>query len=320
MKHHLFCLTTDTDPDGLSGQSTNRRALEWKGLTQAQRLPGDLHDLGHSLDCPVPLTWFIRVDGQMRDLLGTSLYLLQKFEDFWNQVSEFGHELGWHPHLYRQAAQDDEPTLITDSTEACDELEQLWDDLRTCSFIPTAFRNGEGWHCAQTLATVEKLGFLCDSTAIPGRRGGDQHPMNWLGTLNQPYFPDSHDIRVSGVERPLLEIPMNTWRVQAPYESQPQVRYMNPAIHEALFAGALDGWEKDIASNNGSLWVWVLIFHPDEVMPIPTADLLYAHSTHALCRNILAMTARVQSVGHSFEFVTLSEAALRWKQHKGLSS
>ena len=144
--------------------------------------------------------------------------------------------------------------------------------------------------------------------------------MNWLGTPNRPYFPDSHDIRIPGSERPLLEIPMNTWHVQAPYESQPQIRYMNPAVHESLFANALDNWEAAIKNGDASLYVWVLIFHPDEVMPIPTTDFLYAHSRQALYRNLLAMIARVQRIGHSFEFVTLSDAAARWKQHKVLGS
>jgi hypothetical protein len=320
MKHHLICLTADTDPDGLSGKVTNRRALAWQGLTQAQQLPEDLHELSASLGSPIPLTWFVRADGQLRDLLGTSLYLLDKFEDFWNQVRDLGHEIGWHPHLYTHSSACDEPVLVTDPSEASAELERLWNDLQTSSFIPTAFRNGEGWHCAQTLRTVEKFSLVCDSTAIPGRAGGNHHPMNWLGTPNQPYFPDNDDIRVPGAERPLLEMPMNTWLVQAPYDTEPHLRYMNPAIHESLFAVALDRWETSINDDHSSLYVWVLIFHPDEIMDVEKPDLLYAHSRAALCRNIQKIANRVQQAGHTFDFATLSDAALRWRQHKALDS
>jgi hypothetical protein len=56
------------------------------------------------------------------------------------------------------------------------------------------------------------------------------------------------------------------------------------------------------------------------VMSIPTMDFLYAHSRQALTQNILALTARVQRLGHSFEFVTLAEAATRWKKHKAFNS
>ncbi len=320
MNHHLFCLTIDTDPDGLSGKSTNRRALSWDGLAEAQNLPQHLHGLGNSSASVLPITWFIRADGQLRNAFGTSLYLLEKFENFWHQVKDWGHELGWHPHLYSQIGYDDEPVLMTDPSEACDELERLWADLATSSFKLTSFRNGEGWHCAQTFATVEQFHLVCDSTAIPGRCGGDHHPMNWIGTPNQPYFPDRHDIRIPGAQRALLEMPMNTWEVQTPYEAAPKIRYMNPAVHESLFAAALDKWETAVKMGAEALYVWVLILHPDEVMSIPTMDFLYAHSRQALTQNILALTARVQRLGHSFEFVTLAEAATRWKKHKAFDS
>jgi hypothetical protein len=318
MKHHLFCLTIDTDPDGLSGISTNRRALSWDGLIQAQELPHDLQSLGNLLNYKVPMTWFIRADGQLRDRFGTSQYLIERFNSFWRQIGTCGHELGWHPHLYRQLETDDEPILITEPVEACDELERLWHDWTDAWFTPAVFRHGEGWHCPQTISMVEKFGFICDSTAIPGRRGGAHHPMDWMGTPNHPYFPDNRDIRLPGRERPLLEMPMNTWLVKAPYDSEPKVRYMNPAVHESIFDKALDDWEILIKNSDVSIWVWVLVFHPDEVMPMPDADSLYAHSRQTLCRNVRAMTARVREVGHSFEFVTISEAAKRWRQQEVL--
>src|ERR1051325_8350806 len=189
MNHHLFCLTLDTDPDGLSGKETNRRTLSWKGLEYARSLPEHLESLSDSLDLQIPVTWFVRADGQLRDRLGTPLYLLEKFESFWSEVIGRGHELGWHPHLYRQCEAADEPALITDDVEAGTEIERIWKDLAASPFALKAFRNGEGWHSAQTFAAVEKLGFVCDSTAIPGRRGGDRHPMNWIGAPNCPYFP-----------------------------------------------------------------------------------------------------------------------------------
>ena len=316
MNHHLFCLTIDTDPDGLSGKSTNRRTLSWEGLAKAQALPQYLQDFDDSLAPAIPMTWFIRADSQLRQAFGTPLYLLDKFQNFWDHLKKSGHELGWHPHLYGQVAPEYDPVLITDPLEACDELERLWAELKTSSFQPTVFRNGEGWHCPQTFSTIERFQFICDSTAIPERCGGSNHPMNWMGTPNQPYFPDRDDIRVPGTERSLLEMPMNTWLVQTPYDSAPKIRYMNPAIHESLFDNALDRWETVNKNADRNLSVWVLIFHPDEVMPTPTQDLLYAHSIKALCRNLQALTMRLQRTGESFEFVTLSPAALRWKQSR----
>lgn len=314
MKHHLFCLTIDTDPDGLSGLSVNRRTLSWEGLILAQNFPGELEKSSAQFASLIPITWFIRIDGQLRDILGTSLYLLEKYENFWRKVENLGHELGWHPHLYRQPSLADEPLLITDSSEACEELERLWDDLKTHSFRPRVFRNGEGWHCPQTLDVVEKFGLICDSTAIPGRVGRSGHPQDWSGTLNQPYFPDPEDIRKPGSRRPLLEVPLNTWHFQTSYDIRPRLRYMNPAIHSILFDQALNDWEKLVRDIKQTFCVWVLIFHPDEIMIAEKPDLLYAHSSQTVIQNLVALIERVRRAGHTFEFTTLSDAATRWKQ------
>lgn len=304
MTHHLFCLTIDADPDGLSAQRINRRALVWDGLEYVQQhLPPLLSE-------DRPVTWFVRADGQLREVFGSSLYLLEKYHQFWAQVQQWEHEIGWHPHLYRYSDLEAEPVLITDPVTSCDELERLGEDLKTTRFEFRSFRNGEAWHTPQTFAAIEQMGFCCDSTAIPGR---DDPPRDWRITPNQPYFPATDDIRTPGKPRSLLEIPINSWSVQANYDEQPKFRYMNPAIREDLFAQALDGWEQVVRNLPDRLCVWTLIFHPDEVMPIERPDRLYAHSIPALVRNLTAIIRRVTQLQHTTEFVTLSDAACRWK-------
>lgn len=313
MKKHLLCLTVDTDPDGLSGKVTNRQTLNWDGLERLQHLPeqvSDVAQLGH-----VPITWFVRADGQLESILGNAAYLLETYDRFWTRVKKNGDELGWHPHLYRQARIGDSATLITDSLEARDELERLWNKLRT-TFHPAAFRNGEGWHTPETYATVERLGFRCDSTAIPGRSGGPGHPMNWTGAANQPYFPLSSDVRQPGPRRSLLEIPMNTWHLQAPYDQAPKIRYMNPAVHPHLFANALKNWENVCNILPANLYIWVMIFHPDEVLATQREDALYSRSTQALCTNLIAIEESLRRMGHDFEWVIVSDAAERWRQNQ----
>lgn len=313
MKKHLLCLTVDTDPDGLSGKVTNRRTLEWEGLKRLRQFPNQLESFADRLG-RVPITWFIRADGQLESVLGTVFYLLETFGDFWKSLNKAGHELGWHPHLYRQKKPDDEPLLIIDPAEAEDELERLWSKLKT-AFSPTAFRNGEGWHTANTFATVERLGFRCDSTAIPGRRGEPGHPMNWEGAPNKPYFPHPINICEPGPERALLELPMNSWCLRAPYDLAPRTRYMNPAVHGELFANALQAWENTLSVPATDLYVWVLIFHPDEVCSTRMPDLLYSTSCRTLCANLVSLVERLQELGHDFEWVTISDAAERWKKH-----
>jgi len=315
LTHHLFCLTIDADPDGLSGKLVNRRALTWHSLEHIPQLLSHLEESTVLADIYLPITWFIRIDGQLRDAFGDSTYLLEQFDGLWSAVKERGHELGWHPHLYQQSMSMQEPTLIVDPTQAREELERLWNDITVANFHPTSFRNGEGWHTEHTYTAVEQLGLDCDSTAIPGRRGREHHPMDWLHAPNQPYFPDRIDIRRAGQARPLLEIPMNTWLVKTPYDAQPTLRYMNPTIQEAIFAAALGLWKQMIVQAKQQLCVWALIFHPDEVMASAETDLLYAHSPETVAHNIVALTQAVTDVGDTFEFTTLSAAAGRWHEN-----
>ncbi len=309
-----MCLTLDTDPDGLNGRNPNRRSLEWNGLEKVQRLPEELAALESTLG-RVPMTWFVRADGQLESILGNAAYLLETYDTFWTNVKKAGDEVAWHPHLYTQRIPKDDAVIITDPHQAKEELERLWNALRI--IVPaTAFRNGEGWHLPETYAAVERLGFRCDSTAIPGRTGGTGHPMNWTGAPNQPYFPDSIDLCKAGQARSLLELPMNTWHLQAPHDASSRLRYMNPAVHPHLFANALKNWENACKVSPADLLIWVMIFHPDEVLATQGNDALYSRSTQALSANLISMAESLRRLGHDFEWVTVSDAAERWRGHQ----
>jgi hypothetical protein len=313
VSRHLLCLTVDTDPDGLSGKVTNRQTLKWEGLRHLQRLPEDLArdaQLGR-----VPITWFVRADGQLESILGSAAYLLETFDKFWTELRAAGDELGWHPHLYRQQRPDDAALLMADPREAQDELERLWSKLNA-TFHPMSFRNGEGWHTPETYSAVERLGFRYDSTAIPGRAGGAGHPMNWRGAPNQPYFPAPDNLRKLGSERSMLELPMNTWRLHAPHDRAPRVRYMNPAVHPQFFANAVKNWENACKVLHSDLYIWVMIFHPDEVLATLGEDALYSRCTQALCANLVSITDSLRRRGQDFAWVTVTEAAERWRGYR----
>jgi len=311
---HLLCLTIDTDPDGLAGKTLNRQALSWKGLE-------DIHPMLESIDRlspnsgPIPITWFIRADGQLRDVLGSTFFLLHRFQTLWAEVTAAGHELAWHPHLYHQARPGDKAVLITDPIEAVEEITRLWEELSSSSFRAVSFRNGEGWHSSDTFAMVERLGFLWDSTAIPGRAGNAGHPLNWAGAPNHPYFPDHKDIRRPGAARSLLEIPMNTWRVKTPYDTEPRLRYMNPAVHEKLFAAALDTLNLHLCTG---VHVWTFILHPNEVLR-SNRDALYAGSVETVCHNLKTFAESIRNLGGGVEFVTISRAGEEWVKREMIS-
>lgn len=313
MTQHLLCFTIDTDPDGLAGRVVNRQTLVWRALEQIRPLM-DTCDALRSKWKALPITWFVRADGQLRDILGSPLYLLEKFQGLWTEVQSAGDEIGWHPHLYRQACGTDTASLIVDAREAVEELQRLWDALSGASHQFKCFRNGEGWHHPETLDAVERLGFRWDCTALPGMQAPNGHPMNWLGAPNHPYFPDHADVRRPGRARGLLEIPMNTWSVKAPYDSKPRLRYMNPAVHEELFQNAVDTLKGSIGQG---LHIWSLILHPDEVFAEAGPDRLYARTPEAVRRNLQTLVAFFEEEGHRVRFTTISEAGKVWLKDEG---
>ncbi len=308
MAKHLLCLTIDTDPDGLNTHDPDRRDLRWDGLHFAmQHFPGAL--------AGIPLTWYVRADGQLEDAYGSVRYLLEKHADFWRAALQRGDEFGWHPHLYTMPQGDEQPTIITDPAQAVQELERIWKALHGAEWPLLTFRMGEAWQTPQTLDLLEKLGFLVDSTAIPGRDdSANGHPRNWSGTPNQPYYPAPDDVKVAGATRQLLEVPMNSWYFQASYDRQPKLRYMNPCIHADLWEQALERWQETLPGE--ALSVWVLILHPAEAM-LQEPDLLYAHSLETMIANLRTLETRLQAAGDIVEWTTVYRAAQQWRRTMG---
>ncbi|MFO7900328.1 MAG: hypothetical protein R6V58_14870 [Planctomycetota bacterium] len=310
MRRHLICLTIDTDADRAARA---RAALEFRGLQALIPLRQALAESEDRIGAgPIPVTWFVRIDGEIERVLGDPLYLVHRHEDFWHQAVDHGDEIGWHPHLYHPAGSIQHPRLETDPAWALDELQRLYDRTRETFFDPAAFRHGEAWHNPDTFATIEALGFRVDSTAIPGRA---DEPLDWAGAPNQPYFPHPRDIRRPGPDRPLLEIPMTTWSFQASYDKAPKVRYMNPAVHPRYFDAALRWWNGRLERQPPpELSVWVLIGHPDEIHPDAPDDLLYARSPEHARRNIGRFVETLRGHADEIAFRTLSGAAAQWRE------
>lgn len=312
MARRLVCFTVDTDPDGMTAQVMNRRVLRWRGMEAIEKLLNELETLRSAWGA-VPVTWFIRADRQIQDSYGSVMALYERFAWLWDEVRAAGHELGWHPHLYRRACDERDNVVLSDPRVAAEEIRTIWSELSAGSFEALAFRNGEGWHHPETLAMVERLGFRWDCTAIPGRKGADGHPMNWMGAPNGPYFP-GNDIRRAGKPRQLLELPLNTWCLQAPYDPQPRLRYIDPAVHEALFSASIPGLQTDPGAD---LEVWTMVVHPDEVLDDAAADALYSRSVKTACRNLNSFARVFQEQGHNVQFVAISQAGREWRSYKG---
>lgn len=311
MNTHLICLTIDTDPDGLSAQVTDRNSSTFKSLEALYSLPDKLNE---SLGMAVPLTWFIRIDNQIRHLFGTHLYLLEHYAGFWEKVSAMGHELAWHPHLYEQDGSGNFHLhssidgALTEFAEVLQSIRKHKPDLRS-------FRNGEAWHHPELFKLVEAAGFQNDATVIAGRIVPDNPLKHWEHAPQHPYYPAHDDLTRPGTKRQLLELPISTWITKASYDSSHKRRYFNPAIHPAIFQKAIADNRKFLLEQIHPLRVWNFISHPDDIINHDNPnDLLYSRSADAYIQNLKAFVDMLKEEDKEVIFCTVDRAATLWRK------
>ncbi len=299
-----LCLTIDTDPDGATGSPAGLRrdARGFESLRRIESLRAAIACAADRLGLPIPVTWFIRCDDQIAAMHGHAAYLLEAFAPLWHEVRAAGDELAWHPHLYDLRT--GPPALERDPQRLAAQLERCWQMLRETAAAVSltgercwrSFRSGEGYLTPAIVECVERLGLAIDSSVIPGRSDAS----DWRRAPRHPYHPAPDDPARAGPPRALLEVPVRTWRVQAPYDPQPRVRYVDPAIHPPLFAAALGRTLRDDPPADDA--VWVMVLHPDEALPAAKSDALYARDPQAVCENLCTLVRSLRSAGFDVRF------------------
>lgn len=307
-KAHTICLTVDIDPDGLSGKVNNRDAMGFAGFEAIH----NFHEIiNKTLNINVPITWFVRADEQIKLHYDDELYLFKRYAVFWKYVeSELHHEIGWHPHLY-EIKEGKVIGLLSDETKLVEEVKKISKKISKLNLTIKSFRNGESWMTPLLMDTVEGLGFMVDSTAIPGRADIHIPLRNWTKTPYSFYYPDLNYSSYVGAKRKIIEAPMTSWIFKTSYDTIPKVRYINPAIKTELFKKGINyinnNWEKYENCNN-----WVFITHPEEIAPQSKEDILYGFSQQIYADNVLLFKEFLNNRNIDVYFKTITNAVNNW--------
>ena len=272
-----LAITADIDNDGVALEN-ERNNLSWRSL---DRLPAFAEIIKKYR---LPTTWFIRADPQLKDYYGSAAYLLEEHRSLWRNFAAGGDEIGWHPHLYARR-EDGSYEPERNDGRLVTALRATYSDLVRGGHRLTSVRIGEAAGSNAIMQTLAELGLRVDSSAIPGRvRNDDARQFDWGTTPNAPYWPSTVDYRVPGTPAlGILEVPMTSVLVKAPYDPKPLLRYANLAYRPAIFATAFETWFARTAASEA---VVTLIFHPEELMPSPNSHPLYALAKDALDENI----------------------------------
>ena len=291
-------VTIDVDPDYVNA-SGDRSSLSWQCLDLMPKILEEFETRG------IPLTLFLRADHQIRDMMGGFLGLYEKASELWNAASARGHELAWHPHLYRREGNSYAP--LRDPAACAEQLDECGEALARSGLGLSSVRIGEAWHSAATMIKLDELGFEVDSTAVPGRKRADTlRSFDWEPTTNSPYHPSRGDYRVSG-QAPLniLEVPMTTSPIQTSYDAAPIRRYLNPTFRRELFSDALRNLRS--AEPAAEVQTIVVIFHPDELLDRPGND-LHDYSWEGFAANLDLLTQTLDASHSDHGFRTLRDA------------
>jgi hypothetical protein len=293
--------TVDIDNDGVALYN-ERNALHWRALSMLPPLKQLFADHG------APVTWFVRADSQLADTYGDPAYLLHSHAPLWNGFTASGDEIGWHPHLYQRDRASGAYVPDRDAERCADTLTELHQALAAAGFGFDSVRLGEAFHGNATMRRLSALGLKVDSTAIPGRRRNDeQRVFDWEPTPNEPYHPAPGDYRVPGRagSLPILEVPMTTVPIQAPYDPAPLKRYVNLAYHHALFQEGFTAHLLGLPPGSGGEAFVTTILHPEEVAAGAPSHPLYSFSLDGVGRNLDFMLEASARQGFAVRFLTM---------------
>lgn len=243
----------------------------------------------------IAATWFVRIDSQIEQLYGHSAFIIEKHEDKFDWLVSRGHEIAWHHHAYAldsgQWRPNQNQEVINQEIEHYGQIARRWGMNST--------RMGWGYQTNESIRILNKLGFRCDSSAIPRPKyAWDFLQRDWSITPNRPFQPSKHDYRVSGKDTyDIWEIPITTAEIPAEGDTERVRRYINPAYRPEVFAQAIN--------NLVELESCVLICHPYEIFHNENKHSLLAFNEKSFCDNIMYL---LQNENHSF--FTIGDSSL----------
>lgn len=302
-----IALTIDIDSDhfdqSLISKSSHDPKPTWRGLEEGVPLISDLIDFyKDSSGCACKATWFIRADSQIGYYFGDDAYLFSKYKELWDRFILRGHELAWHPHLYKFQNHVWEQEL--DEVELFNQMESSLRAIYDQGWTIKASRIGEAYFSNAISANLKKLGIKVDSSALPGRiRKDGERTIDWLNVPRKPYYPSANDYRIPA-DRMVshLEIPFTMVDVIADYDTIPLKRYVDLSFwHRSI----KDGIEASIQEN----MIFNTIIHPSTVIPgiVSKPHGLLSFSMDEVKKNLDFILDTAEKKSIEYQFVTISE-------------
>lgn len=201
-----------------------------------------------------PITVFAREDAETIQEFGTNY-----FYDLVNSMQRFAPiEIGWHPHIF-----DDGGNAVREEAVLLSELRKILNQSRFvqhCKLVRVGACQG-----GNSIMSFLAESFDIDSSAMSRcTRKDSLRWYDWSETHGGVYYPSVTDYRVPGdLTHDILEVPITTLDIFAPYDDLPKRRILNPSVRASLFQKSV----VDSKSYLASLDCLVVACHAEELEP-----------------------------------------------------
>jgi len=332
----ILVIGCDCDPLGFVASSKQGRPENWERTVRTLKvLMTRLQPVLPQEQVP-KVTFLIRSDTYMQEAFGEYAYCARVSHDFFDEMRSEGHEIGWHPHLWRWSGK--WVAELKDSEFIKDCLVNGFNSLNDY-FRLLSVRTGWDFMSNEIMGTFESLGLQADFSALPGMKYQETKRgvgYDWLGAPTRFYFPSRTDYRrpAVGARFRVLEMPITLiesprlvswvrsfidWRCGAK-RSTTRYEAFNIAKHP-LFNR--HGFEKALGSGQVEHPRYILsYFHPGDVANSALFSMKYLEANirdlWIRCRKekseVVAMTAK-QAAEH---FLKLHGNSLQTPGHSDL--
>ena len=300
MKKFDVCITLDTDADPVI--QNHKNSISFKNLDYSlDKISDQINKIENKLGTRIPLSWFVRIDNQIKEIFGEYDWLLNQRSNFWENQLLKKNEIHWHAHIYE--LKNNQWFFPKNDKIFLNHIEKVHEYILKKKYNFKCVRIGEAYMSNNIMNFLKKIGLKADSSAIPGRfRNDNEKFFDWSKSINAPYFPlkDNYQL-ASKVKKKFLEIPMNTIKTKCSYDKSHLFRYANLAFkNKLLFPGLL----QHIKRNN----LLVTVSHPYEFFDIfDNNKELMQNNLNTLEINIKSIISICNKFNKKVNFITIND-------------
>lgn len=300
MSEFNLCITLDTDADPVF--ENHKNSTTFKNLESGlENLSENISLIETKLDKKIPISWFVRLDNQIKDLYGEYDWILNKYSKFWDKQLNKKNEIHWHAHIYQKI--NNHWFFPENDNVFIENIGKVHNYIKIHHKNFNCIRIGEACMTNNIMNYLKGTGLKGDSSCIPGRKRDDKEKFfDWSNSPNKPYFPSKTNYQIENIEnKKFLEIPMNTIKTKCSYDKSYLLRYANLAFKSEVINEGL----REYIKKNDTL---VTISHPYEFFDkFINNNSLFCGDINILEININNIIKICKELNKKINFVTIND-------------